>query len=393
MTPAPPQDNMNNLIYTPKLSLGIDEFTLVLQYIDKVDCMDWLEKVDAMIEEFISLSQIESLLGKLVTMYDKKPAGYTNALKIDDTPYYFSIAWHEDFQRMGVCIKFSAHALAVYMTEYEKQYQERITVSDFLKMIQSDIYSTRLSRIDMTADYKNYGYDLYPNTVYEKLKNNDYAIVNYELKHRRLKLSALERDCTVETFYAGARTENTNSFLRCYDKKKEQIEKHGFRMDEAKNCTSWTRFEVSFRGKYAHQITESLLKEIHTPLEMQQFIAQKIAEKFLFFDIASDDITSFSDDLLGAIGNNQFSYLRKETPRDNALRQSISHLLCGSGLFPTLFKVCQIWGQDAEKELLQYLYEVYQNRYKPDAINDKELRIWLKKHMASLQKQKLQDSF
>lgn len=385
---------MSGTTQKPELSLGIDEFTLVLQYHEsKVDFMDWQEKVDEMIEEFIRLAKVETILGELVPMYEKRPAGYTHAIKVDNVPYYFAIAWHEDFVRSGVCIKLSAYALATYMSEYEKRYNVRITVADFLKMVQSNVYSTRLSRIDMTADYKNYGRDLAPNTIYRSLKDNDYIIVNPELKRRRLKLSALEKDGAVQTFYAGARNENTRSFLRCYDKKNEQMEKHGFRMDEAENCSSWTRFEVSFRNKYAHQITESLLKEVNSQLEMQQFIAGKIAEKFLFFDIASDDLTAFSNDLLGVIGNKQFSYLRDESPRNNELRRSIRNLICGSGLFSTLYKVSQIWGQDAEKELLKYLYEVYQNQYKPNAVNDKELKIWLKKNRESLKKEQLQDSF
>lgn len=384
---------MKSLIKQPELSLGIDEFTLVLQYKEKIDFMDWLETVDAILEEFISLSQIEVLLGKLMPMYCKIPAGYTNALTIAEVPYYFAVAWHESYRNMGVCIKFSAYALATYMSEYERQYQQQLTVSGFLKMVQSELYATRFSRIDMTADYKNYGSELYPDFLYRKLKSNSYIITDHELKQRRLKLSAQEKDGIVETFYAGSRTRNTNSFLRCYDKKTEQIEKHGFRMDEAESCENWTRFEVSFRGLYAHQITESLLNEVSTPLEMQQFIAWKISEKFLFFDSESDDITAFSNDLMEATGNSQFSYLRRESPRDNALRQSIRYLAHNSGLFSTLYKVYCIWGQDGEKELLKYLYDVYENIYKPDAVNDKEIRMWLKKHMAGLRNQKLQDSF
>ncbi|MEE1249525.1 MAG: replication initiation factor domain-containing protein [Lachnospiraceae bacterium] len=383
---------MNNSTLNSQLSLGIDEFTLVLQYMSKVCFLDWCREVDAMIEEFCRLSEIESLLGKLVTMNNKKPAGYTHAVTIADVPYYFCIAWHENYQRMGVCIKFSAYALATYMSAYERQHQQMLTVSDFLQMIQSDMYSTRLSRIDMTVDYKNYGIDLSPDTIYGKLKNLEYRIVNYDMKYTKRKLSSVEKEGTVETFYVGSRGANCNSLLRCYDKKHEQLENHGFRMQEALNCMSWTRFEVSFRGTYAHQITENLLNDVHNPIEMQHLIAQKITEKYLFFDTKTDWITDFSDELLGLVGNSQISYLRKESPRDNSLKQSVQHLLCGSGLFPTLFKVCQIWGEDAEKEFWKYLYDYYQDNYKPEAVRDKELRMWLKKHESTLKQQTLNDS-
>lgn len=384
---------MNTFTYQPELNIGIDEMTIVLQSTEKVAYYDWLNKVESMLEEFLSLSMTEKILGKLVPMCNKKPAGYTNALTIEDVPYYFAVAYHEDFQSMGVCIKFSAYALATYLSEYEKQFNQQITVSDYLKMIQSDIYSTRLSRIDMVADYKNYGYDLKPNTIYSKIKQGKYTVVNHKLHRTRQKFSAIEKNGAVETFYIGSKVENTKSILRCYDKKEEQLSKSGFRLQEAIHCTSWTRFEVSFKNKYAHQITDALLNEVNTPLELQQFIAQKITEKYIFYDVDANDATEFSTELLSVISNNNFSYLRSEKPQDNALKQSINHLIKGSGLFPTLFKIRCVWGEDAEHELIEHLYNLYETTYVPDALKDKEIRHWLKIHKPTLLNQKLSDSF
>ena len=45
-------------------------------------------------------------------------------------------------------------------------------------------------------------------------------------------------------------------------KRKEQLCNNGFRMKEATKCKDWTRFEVSYRGDYAHQITDQIIDSI-----------------------------------------------------------------------------------------------------------------------------------
>ena len=66
----------------------------------------------------------------------------------------------------------------------------------------------------------------------------------------------------IETVYIGSKKENTKALCRIYDKRLEQINKNGFRLDEALACDDWTRFEISYRGTYAWQCAEQLNKEL-----------------------------------------------------------------------------------------------------------------------------------
>ena len=48
------------------------------------------------------------------------------------------------------------------------------------------------------------------------------------------------------------------------------------------------------------------------------------------------------------------------------LEQSIDHLVKGSGLLPTLYKIDQIWGSHASEDLLIYLYKQYYENFIPN---------------------------
>lgn len=377
----------------PKLQLGVDELTLVLQLKEKVSALQWLASVDEILKEFIDRSKIAKLFGSLVTMKDKCPQGYTNGLTVEGYSWYFCIAWHEYLTNMGVCVKFSAHSWAAYQEEYKENFHEPINVAEFLRMVQGDIYNTRLSRIDLVADYKNYGLSLSPDILYQKIKDKEYVIQNFKGKEIFHKTSSIENNGSTETFYIGSRKANVKLSLRVYDKKYEQLKKSGFRLQEALECEDWTRFEASYRGTYAHQITDALLKDVHSPSELQNFIAHKFMEKFQFYDKKKDDVTDFTDDLAGLMKGTGFSALRAESARNNSLKKSINYLMNGSGLFPTIYKVGYIWGEDAEEELLDMMYQRYQRRFVPTAGDNKDLMHWLDKNAIETRKQSLNDMF
>lgn len=63
------------------------------------------------------------------------------------------------------------------------------------------------------------------------------------------------------------------------------------------------------------------------------------------------------------------------------LQQSIDHLIKGSGLLPTLWKVQQIWGGNTAKELIDYLYKQYYEEFEP---NDDHIS-WLNKYKSLYQ--------
>lgn len=374
-----------------ELLVGTDEFSLVLFPPFPVESDSWLKSAYILMNEFIDLSKIEVVLGKVTEMLDKKPSAYSIAYTIENVPWYFAIAVHETFQHMGILIRFSAEAWATYQKAYLECYNQKINISVFLKMVESPIYQYRLSRIDFTADYKNYGY-LSPNYIYDKLLDKQYHIEDCKKRTAKRKLSAVQNDMITETFYVGSRKENSQLLLRVYDKKKEQTRNNGFRLEEALNCEDWTRFEASYRGNYAHQITEQL-QNISDEVALSQFIASKICDKYRFVDTSTGEYTDFTKDLLFILGNSNYSALRSENPKNNNLTKSIAHIIKGSGLYPLLYKIGQIWNKETETEFLEIIYQIYETYYKKEMERNIQLNNWIKKNYSSLSKQTLRSCF
>lgn len=373
-----------------EVTVGVDEFSLVFFYpIDDV-CNDWQSTAYSMIQEFIYKADIEMLLGKVVEMHDKKPQAYSQAFTIENAPYYFTIALHETFVHMGILVRFSAHSWAVYQKRYFDFYGENINIGKFLSNIESPLYRYRLSRIDLTADYKNY--DLSPHSIYSRLKDESLQVLDCNYRHSKRKISSVERDLVTESFYIGSRAENSQSLLRVYDKKSEQISNNGFRLDEALQCDSWVRFEASYRGNYAHQITEQL-EHITDDVSVSQFIVSKICDRYRFYDPLNSCFTDFTNDLLKIIECSNFHALRCESPANNSLNKSIQHIIYGSGLFPLIYKISVIWGEKAVAEFWSILYEIYKKYHKKKLEINPQIRAWLRKNFLSLSQQSLSDCF
>lgn len=374
-----------------KLLVSVDEFSLVLFLPTEEVCENWVKAAYFMMNEFIDKSKIDVLLGKVTEMNEKKPQAYSQAFTIENVPYYFAIAFHDTFQHMGILVRFTGQAWAVYQQKYHECFGTTINIAEFLKMIDSLLYTYRLSRIDLTADYINYG-DLSPHTIYNKLKDGTYCVLDHNSKNTKRKISAVQNDMETETFYIGSRKENSKLLLRVYNKKSEQINTNGFRLNEALECEEWSRLEVVYRGSYANIVTQQLEK-VKSDIELSQFVASKICDKYRFFDVSTGRYTDFTNDLLALVGNSDYPALRTENPANNNLNKSIAHIISGSGLFPVCYKVGMIWGIKAEKELFQMLYDVYDRYYRKEFDKKPQIHSWLKKNALSLSKQELKDCF
>ena len=365
---------MEQQIYT-----GIDELTVVLPNSEPLlqGLTEWEKKAENIIKEFSQLANLEHIFGKQKELEGTPPQGYTNAYQYGDNPFYFAVAYHPLCPKMGVIVKFSAHSWAVYCQKGETN------IKRFLCSIKSNTYNTRLSRVDFTVDYQNW--DISVNDIYHKLDNKCLEIHNHNGKVNHSEISAYEINGKVSTFYVGSRKEGTRLFLRVYDKKAEQIEQKGFRFKEALNSKSWVRFEAVFKGKYAHQLTDIIMNTEEEKLNC--LIADKVAEKYRFYDLESKEYTDFTKALLNKSERN-FPLLRLESPRDNDLLDSLIHLVNGSGLFPVLYKCDETWGNKSSIAVLKFLYDVYIYGYVP---ND-DVRLWLKKHRGILARQSLEES-
>ena len=378
---------------TPHCVIGVDEVTIVLFPKATIsDLREWMEQVRKVIGEFAYRTSMTVFFGELEPMTNKKPAGCTDALTINEVPWYFAIGWNDHGPNMGVIVRFSVYAWAAYQAAFEEHFGISCNIADFMKLIQSSSYLARISRIDIVADYKNYGAELAPDTIYKGMKDERLYVVDYRGRKSRRRYDGVMSNWEIQTFYIGSKKENSSTRLRIYDKRAEQIASSGFRMNEAQACTSWTRFEVTYRNKYAHQISNDLVK-IKSPVELAQYLASKILDRYRFVDTLVNDFTVYTKILQEIANNSEFAPLRSERPENNSLRKSTTHLLKNSSLMQILSKVEAVWGYAAVRQYLEWVLKYYDEVYRYKAPGIYRLQQWIKLNKPSMQGQNIKDCF
>ena len=116
------------MVKLPSLTVGIDEFTLVLQPVEKAKITEWPEVAEKMMSTFLIKSRLTDLYGPMEPAV-KMQAGYTSGLTFGNRSWYLAIGWNEDFPTMGICVRFSAHAYAAYKEAYREQYQADMDIA------------------------------------------------------------------------------------------------------------------------------------------------------------------------------------------------------------------------------------------------------------------------
>lgn len=139
------------------LRVGIDQFTLVIKPDFEFEYEDWEDIALMLIEDLISKADFENIFSEMQAMLSKLPEGYTRGFTCPMEPFYFAIAYHEAFPKMGVICKFSGNAWQIYQKSYEEIHGEEIIISSFLRMIKSPLYEIRLSRVDPYVDFIDEG--------------------------------------------------------------------------------------------------------------------------------------------------------------------------------------------------------------------------------------------
>lgn len=362
------------------LDVQVDEFTLVLQSTKRPSQIEgWEGMAINIINEFVRLSKLEDVLGKLKDTTYSLPQGYSNGFVCDDAPYYFAIAYHTDFIQMGICIKFSAHAWMQYRKQYESLFNSSIQIHHFFTHINNNaMYTSRLSRIDIAIDFINEKVNV--NTIYNQLSKKNQIVKTAARRRNHSVLSAVTKNNITSTFYLGSKGKNIKALLRVYDKKKEQVETMGIRYEEAIHYNDWVRFEAVYKGAYAHDLSDKL-KGISNDTELKDLLVSALTDRYQFYYAKSEKLTTYTRKMLDLLNQRNFMF-SSPSPRMNLLEQSQKHILNGSGLFPYLFKVWRIWGDEGLKKCLAFLYTEFEN-YEP---ND-DVLAWLKKYSVLYTKQ------
>lgn len=271
---------------------------------------------------------------------------------------------------MGIIVKFSAQALAYYLKTKKMQ------VYDFLRLIKSDKYDFRLSRCDIDVDFMNEKFT--PTKIFNDLKSK--RVLIYYQKKNKNKLNLVKKNCKLQGFainkevptcYCGAVSSDCQ--LKIYDKKREQIERHGSKLDYVLKYDSVIRFELALKHALAHNLTDMLLK-VDNDKQLSNLILSIFLQKFYFKRARTDKATLYTKKMQKALKGDQ-EYLLGHVNADNDLLRRFRYLLYESGTISTLFKILSIFGYDDLDQAVEYIKNFVQNWN----VND-DCRYWLQKH-------------
>lgn len=376
------KDNDHN----PVIMTSVDEVTFVIkptedtvgEYPD-----NWQQIALSLAETIAEKLSLPALFGEYAPL-KTPPAGYTDGFTFQHLPYYFAIAWHQTNFIMGIILKFSASALSHYKATYQDYYSELIDVHNIAQLLYVDYYDLRLSRIDLAVDYFNYPMSV--NSLYQGLKDKQYIITNHKGRKNVSNVSAQEVNGEAQTVYVGSKKKNVSALLRIYNKYQEQLDNQGRYMHLTKYCNSWIRMEASYKGTYSNQIL-SLLLDIDSPQDLSKLIVNKMIDKYCFHDTKTGQSLPFTSDLLKGFGS--FPELESLNSRNNDLLATISYLMKGSGFYPLLKKIEEVWGTQARNHFIIRLIQEYETNYTPNP----DVRIWLNKFGRKLEKLNYEDFF
>lgn len=356
------------------LKTSVDEVTLVLQATlgEKIaleDDDDWKELASIIITDFEKKADLVKAFGKKLEA-KQCPQGYTDGFTYGDHSFYFCIAYNSSNYAMGIICKFSAQALAYYLKARKMQ------VYHFLQNLKSDVYEFRLSRCDVDVDFMDEKFT--PTIIFNDLKHGK-VLAYYQKKQnnktifvkKSFKLQGFAIGQEVPTCYCGA--VSSDSQLKVYDKKLEQIQRNGSKLKWVLQFDSVIRFELALKHDLAHNFTDLLLK-IHSDKELNNLILSVFLQKFYFKRATTGKHTSYTRKMEQAL-KGQKSYLLGHLNADNDLMKRFQYLLYSSGTISTLFKVLALWGVDDLNEATDYIKSFVLN-WKP---ND-GCRLWLQKH-------------
>lgn len=133
--------------------------------------------------------------------------------------------------------------------------------------------------------------------------------------------------------------------------------------------------------------------KIKSPVELAQYLASKILDRYRFVDTLVDDFTVYTKILQEIANNSEFAPLRSERPENNSLRKSTTHLLKNSSLMQILSKVEAVWGYAAVRQYLEWVLKYYDEVYRYKAPGIYRLQQWIKLNKPSMQGQNIKDCF
>lgn len=348
------------------LELGIDELNFVLQPAhddvgDDLGLYTWPDLAAYMIATAAAAMEFGAVFGAAREL-SKRPAGYGEAVTYGEHGFYLGAAFNPGSPSMGVIFTLSAQALAWWRERTGREAWE------LLQLVQSQgLYTVRVSRIDLTADFLDDGISV--QDIHDDLLSGDLTA------HRRQtgKGGAVQvrawswKPCgyvsggEVETVYLGSRAANTGGFLRVYNKKREQEKTQGAYLAKARGCADWVRFEARLLTDNAHSFGYELAK-CSSNDDMKRLVAHVFSDRYIFREADTGSLAPWSAALAAVAGNPSAVLLSSPSTRNHDLAAKLDHVADNSGLISLLHRVRGIWGDDAPELVMAYLLALAEDR-------------------------------
>lgn len=243
------------------IDVKVDEFRVTIPFNFKILGLNdiYIDSIIDSIEDTLNLKQILGERQKIIGGKD----GYDSIIAWGrNEKDYIYLMYSLTNPNMKFSLKFGGRALAIYLMNYKYLYHEDTNVYEILKLLDSrfsiyideELERVRLSRLDIAIDLIDE--NLIVNDLYKKIISNEIIVQN-----KRNSIIEIQRNMgkgiNTETMYFNKRS--SNSFLRIYDKKVQQIDTKGFDFNTAINCENWTRFECELKHEYAHEMTYKIV--------------------------------------------------------------------------------------------------------------------------------------
>lgn len=368
------------------VTIGVDEMTIVVLLKDKkiLSQRFWDVVAEGIIQQIEAVLKLKMIFGSKQKAETSNIQGYNKGYTYGEHSFYFRVCYHEYENGMGVAIRFSAQSLLYYKTKYQELYGKIVEPYEIIGNLTNALdYTVRLSRIDLYADFINEE-DIAVDDLRKDLESGKYQVYSNSInknvqfyKKTNSNLTYTTKNGVVNTMYIGSKNKGTTSLLRIYNKKLEQISKHGARYDEAIDCKSWVRFENEIHGKYAHDLT-NVIREIDNTDQLGELIASCILNKYTIKDEEGNSYEATR--LLEKMRQDNDYHFKNVKYNDHSLKKQLDYLTNKTGLISFMHKLDAIDSEQIWK-FLWYLKIVAEDR-KPN----RDTKKWLRAHEATVKK-------
>lgn len=346
------------------LTVKCDEFsgTLPIDFEIYENLNNYFEYVDYELNKILDLKNI---LGNR-EISSSQMSGYTHAIFYGYDNKRVSINFNPEQLNMKIYLKFGSAALDNLIYQYELKSKQKITVFEIIQKLHKHL-EFRLSRFDIAFDFINE--NVKTSKIMNEIQNGNLQVFN----KRNAKVSVSNYIGSIagaETIYFNKRS--GRSFLRVYDKRKEQIKNNGYQLKTALNCDVWTRFELELKKDYANNLT-SLILNVKSENEFNILMAQTFTDCFKFKAIVeikgADEILDYANfykDILDVAKEEKKILTSENRSRLTEFEKKYMNLK-NNGVM-TLFKMMQETYSDAEfNEFIDYfIRDVTDTELKPE---------------------------